>query len=223
MSPKLLGLVHSVRGVVDGVHALCDELLPGVEYCDVIDDAVRRVLTAEGGLSPKTTRRICEDIIYTAESGADVVLVTCSSFSPCVDAARPLVGVPVLKIDEPMAAQAVQIGARIGVIATANTTLGPTSNLVRAQAELAHKQVEIDGVLCSEAFGYMLKGDLTNHDRIVLEQLRSLMRRCDVVVLAQASMARVADQLAPAERTTPVLSSPRSGVARAAEVMRSLP
>ena len=42
----------------------------------------------------------------------------------------------------------------------------------------------------------------------VAEALRDLSSTCDVVVLAQASMARVADAQPPAEKPAPVLSSP---------------
>ena len=222
MTPKVLGLVHSVRGVVDGIHTLCSEMMPGVEMFDIVDDAARRLITIDGGLTPKTTRRVCDDIIFAAESGANLVLVTCSSFSPCVDAALPFVGVPVLKIDESMAAQAVKMGVRIGIIATATTTLGPTTSLVRSQSGLLGKKIEIEGVLVNEAYPFMMKGDLATHDRIVLEKLRALMQRSDVVVLAQASMARVAEQLALNERTVPVLSSPRGGVEHAAQVIKGL-
>ncbi len=38
------------------------------------------------------------------------------------------------------------------------------------------------------------------------------MAEVDVVVLAQASMARVVETLAPEEKTIPIFSSPRLGV-----------
>ncbi len=49
------------------------------------------------------------------------------------------------------------------------------------------------------------------------------MESVDIVVLAQASMARVADQVPEAERKTPILLSPRLGVQRFKEVLDSLP
>jgi hypothetical protein len=49
--------------------------------------------------------------------------------------------------------------------------------------------------------------------------LRRLAAEVDVVVLAQASMARVAETLPAAERPVPVLSSPRLGMERAAELL----
>jgi hypothetical protein len=48
------------------------------------------------------------------------------------------------------------------------------------------------------------------------------MDKVDVVVLAQASMARVADAIPSDEKKVPILASPRLGVAAAKEVMAAL-
>ena len=222
MSHKVLGMMHTVLGVVDGLHALCKEYMPEVELFDVVDDAVRRSVVASQGPTPMIYRRVCDNVVFIAESGADVVLVTCSATSPVVDVARKLVSVPVLKIDEPMAEKAVQLGERIGVIATSPATLKASNGLVVEAAEKQGRKVQVETVLCQGAYEHLLSGNLPEHDRVILDFLRNLMRRSDVIVLAQASMARVADQLEPAERTIPVLSSPRLGIERTAQVIRSL-
>ena len=58
----------------------------------------------------------------------------------------------------------------------------------------------------------MVSGDASTHDRIVSQCLRELDAKTDVIVLAQASMARVLETMKPAEIHVPVLSSPRLGV-----------
>ena len=55
----------------------------------------------------------------------------------------------------------------------------------------------------------MVSGDASTHDRIVSQCLRELDAKTDVIVLAQASMARVLETMKPAEIHVPVLSSPR--------------
>lgn len=57
------------------------------------------------------------------------------------------------------------------------------------------------------------------HDRIVREGLLSLMLDVDVIVLAQASMARVVDSLPDEERKVPILSSPKLGIEAARQVL----
>jgi hypothetical protein len=52
--------------------------------------------------------------------------------------------------------------------------------------------------------------------------LQALIERNDVVILAQASMARVAATIPQEEQTAPVLSSPRLAVERARKVLETL-
>jgi hypothetical protein len=55
-------------------------------------------------------------------------------------------------------------------------------------------------------------GDAERHDAIVAAEARRLAAEVDVLVLAQASMARVVDALPDGDVNVPVLTSPRSGV-----------
>jgi hypothetical protein len=77
----------------------------------------------------------------------------------------------------------------------------------------------VDAVLCEGAYDALFAGDVEAHDRIVRETLEDLMARTEVVVLAQASMARVATSIPDEERAAPVLSSPRLAVERARDVL----
>jgi len=66
--------------------------------------------------------------------------------------------------------------------------------------------------LCTGAFEAVLAGDTATHDRILSESLARLVIDVDVVVLAQASMARVVQQLPPEVTRIPILSSPELAV-----------
>lgn len=107
-----------------------------------------------------------------------------------------------------MADQAVQIGRRIGVIATLPTTLAPTADLVRRRAALAGKEVDIESRLCDGAFAALMSADAAAHDQMVAAALRELVHEVDVIVLAQASMARVVDSLSAEDKPVPILASP---------------
>ena len=214
-----LGFVHTVHRLIPGLAELGRELFPTLEQAHFLDEAVLREAIARGGLTPDLTRRVC-DLITLAAAGSDLVLVTCSSIGPCVDVARSLVAVPVLRIDRPMCEQAVTAGRRIGVLASLPTTLSPTLALLETCALEADVHVSFKPALCEGAFAAAAAGDTATHDRLVLAGWARLMDPADpvdVVVLAQASLARVLEQLPPT--TVPVLSSPRSGLQRAGETL----
>lgn len=214
-----VGFVHTVLSLAQTFDALGDELVPEAERFHIADDSLLGVTRRTGSLTPATRRRVLGYVESAAEAGADLVVVTCSSIGPAVDASRDFVPVPVLRIDEPMADEAVRTGSRIGVVATLATTLEPTAELVERRARAAAKSVDVVPRLCDGAFDALQAGDRERHDEIVREGLRETVRDVDVIVLAQASMARVVDTLRDDEKTVPILSSPRLGMQRVAELL----
>jgi Asp/Glu/hydantoin racemase len=214
-----LALLHTVSGLAPVFGELCQEIMPGVDTFNMVDESLLKNTIQSGALTPLTTRRVLEHIASAEEAGADAVLVTCSSIGPAAELARRTVAIPVVRVDEAMADQAVAAGRRIGVAATLQTTLDPTAALIRDRAALAGREVEIQTHLCAGAFDALKRGDTAAHDQIIADGLRQLLGTVDVVVLAQASMARVAGTLASEEQTVPILSSPRSGVERARDTL----
>ena len=205
---KTLGLIHTSATLVPVFAALCKERLPGVATFNIVDDSLVRAIGAKGALTADIARRVAAYIQSAESGGADHILVTCSSIGPAVEAATPFCAVPVLRVDQPMADRAVQTGRRIGVIATLPTTLHPTSDLVRRRAALAGREIALTARLCEGAFEALMAGDAATHDATVAAALRELAGEVDVILLAQASMARVVDSLPEADRRIPIFASP---------------
>lgn len=208
MATKTLGLIHTSATLVPVFQQLCAEHLPGVQVFNIVDDSLIKNVIRAGELTPDGARRVVNYVASAEAGGADYVLVTCSSIGAAVETAAGLTRVPVLRVDQPMADQAVRTGRRIGVIATLPTTLGPTSDLVRRRAAQAGRDIELTAVLCEGAFDALMSGDAARHDTMVAAALKELVTKVDVVLLAQASMARVVDTLNAADRPVPILASP---------------
>ncbi len=218
-SPRRLAFVHTVAGLVPRFRELSAELIPGAETFDIVDETLLRDATREGRVSLETARRLFSHLAAAETHGADAILVTCSSMGGAVDAARPFTGIPLLRVDQAMAEQAVQRGGRIGVLATLWSTLGPTAALIRRTADDSNRSVEVRDRLCDGAFEALGEGDTERHDAIVRDGLRELLGWAEVIVLAQASMARVVDTLSEDERRIPILSSPRLGMERMRDIL----
>ena len=219
-----LAMIHTVGTLAPVFGKLADELIPDVERVDVVDEALLSETIAAGRIPDATAERLEGHIDRAVADGADLVLVTCSSVGPAVEAIYDRRGFPLLRVDEALADRAHALGTRIGVIATLPTTLEPTADLIRRRGALLGRDEGSSGIIthvCEGAFAALKAGDLERHDALVREGLRVLLPQVDVVVLAQASMARVADAL-DAEETggTPILSSPRLGMERVAARLR---
>jgi len=216
-------LLHTVAGLVPVFQELAKVLPSDVKVSNIVDESLLEDAIAAGGLTPAVSRRVVDHVVSAADSGAVAVLVTCSSIGPAAEIASELVGVPVLRVDEPMVRAAIESGERIGVLATVTSTLNPTVELLRRCARGLGKDVEVVPVVKEEAFVAMRSGDGAQHDLIVGEALRQLAMEVDAIVLAQASMARVVATLEPGALSLPVFSSPSSGVARLASVLEEAP
>jgi len=221
MDAKRLVLIHTVSPLLDVFNKLGAELLPGVQLMHVLDEPLLERVRQRGQLAPEDSARLQTHVAVAEETGADAILVTCSTVSPCVDDVRPEANIPVMKIDEAMIAEAVAKGAKIGVVATNVTTLEPTRQLLEAQAEVAARAIEVKLVLVENALPALLSGDGTTHDKLVKEAVLELADQVDVVILAQASMARVLSAIPEAERPVPILSSPHLALERARELLET--
>ncbi len=220
MSIKL-GLIHTSATLVPIFQELVNTYLKDrdIEVFNIVDDSLIKNTIRENELTPNTARRVVEYIGSAEKAGADFILVTCSSIGPAVDASELLTSVPVMRVDQPMADKAVSIGKKIGIIATLETTLQPTSDLVSRRANAIDKNVELVSVCCEGAFEALMSGDAEVHDRIVANSLRSLSQQVDVILLAQASMARVVNQLGESDKIVPILVSPQLAMEYLAEIL----
>jgi Asp/Glu/hydantoin racemase len=219
MKTKTLGLIHTSATLVPVFQQLCNQYLPGVQVFNIVDDSLIKNVISSGELTPATARRVVEYAGSAEAAGAEFIMYTCSSIGAAVETAATLSGVPVLRVDQPMADLAVQTGTRIGVIATLPTTLAPTSDLVRRRAIAAGKTIELTSKLCEGAFDALMSGDTATHDKMVADALKEMSSKVDVIVLAQASMARVVDSLDEKDKTVPILSSPKIAVQHLATIL----
>lgn len=214
-----LAFIHTSPVLVPLFTQLAQSELPEVDRFHMVDESLIKNTIKAQKLTKTTTRRLLAMVESAHEGGADAVLVTCSSIGPAASIAARLFDFPVIRVDEAMAEEAVRAGRRIGVAATLRTTLDPTVALLRDKAAAAGQQVDLIESLAEGAFEAVLAGDTATHDRMLIDSLTRLVSAVDVVVLAQASMARVVGQLPPDPERVPILSSPGLAVKRVRSVL----
>jgi len=216
---KTLGLIHTSATLVPVFQQLTSKALPGIKIFNIVDDSLIADVIRKGELTAQTARRVVDYVGSAENAGADYIMVTCSSIGAAVETSAALTKVPVLRVDQPMADLAVKTGKKVGVIATLPTTLGPTSDLVKRRAAVAGKDIQLTSRLCEGAFDALMGGDPAKHDQMVADALKELSAQVDVIVLAQASMARVVDTLPPADKRVPILASPPTAIEYLASVL----
>jgi aspartate/glutamate racemase len=209
-----LALIHTTPVNLPSFRDLAAEHLSGIRVINILDDSLLADVMAAGGVTDPVRRRLSAYVEQAQVAGAQAVMSCCSSIGDAIEELAAQSDVPVLRIDAPMAEESVRLaspGGTIGVLATVRTTLDPTANLIRRMAERQGKPARVEAVLVEGAYEALRAGNGEEHDRRVGAALRDLLGRADVIVLAQASMARLLDAL-PEQPKVPVLTSPVSGL-----------
>jgi Asp/Glu/hydantoin racemase len=203
---------------VEPLRALATEIIPGVQVINFVDDSILSLLARNGGNLAEVEDRLVHYARYAQESGGDIILEACSSVGEVVPVMQEAVAIPVVRIDAEMAKAAVRQGNRIGVAATLPTTLRPTTRLLMDAGAATGRPIEIEPLLIVGAYEKLIAGDRDGHDALLVEALARLAGEVDVVVLAQASMARVLDRLPEPQRDR-FLSSPQLAMTKVKELL----
>ncbi|ERF86497.1 arylsulfatase [Bradyrhizobium viridifuturi] len=197
-------LIHALKHSIVPIEASFARHWPEARLMNLLDDSLSADLAREGKLTERMTERFLVMGRYATSTGADGILFTCSAFGPCIEAvARAQAPMPVLKPNEAMIEQAVARGKRIGLLSTFPPTLVSMPPEFPSEVTLVPK-------LAEGALAALDRGDRAEHDRIVVEASKDL-RDCDLIALAQYSMAPAAERVAEATGRE-VLTTPDSAV-----------
>jgi aspartate/glutamate racemase len=229
----IAGLLHTVPALAPSFDALVAEAVPGARREHVVDAWMLETAIAEG-VTPAVRDQVASHLRHLAESGADAVLVTCSSIGEAAEEAAAGLGIPVVRVDAEMAGEAARLArdagsGRIAVLATNTATLGPTTRLIEREAARQGVDAVVTASVVEGAAAARSAGDQATHDRLIAEAVRAAAApaaaaaateagpgAAAAIVLAQASMAPAAESAGVA---VPVLTSPAGGVARLAEAL----
>jgi aspartate/glutamate racemase len=202
-----IALIHALTHSIAPINEALERDWPAAMRMNLIDDSLSADLARSGrGLDEAMHDRFQRLAQYAVDTGAQGILFTCSAFGSCIEAvARRHAGIPVLKPNEAMVAEASAGAGKLGLLATFGPTLEsmPPEFPPGADLELA---------LAEGALDALNAGDAQRHDELIVAQARHLRERgCTRIALAQFSMAR-ARKACEAATGLPVLTTVDSAV-----------
>lgn len=215
----MLALLHTARVHVETFERLSRELGNAIPIRHEVREGLLADALRAGKITDDVRAATSEVVQALALGGAKVVVCTCSTIGSLAEA---LVSdrVRVMRIDRPMAQQAVARGGRIVVYAALRSTFEPTVALLHEVASEANRSIEVTEMLCERAWPLFESGDLVGYIREIATTVEATARPSDVIVLAQASMAPAAECLR--HLGLPVLSSPKLGLEAAIAMHRAI-
>ncbi|MGL4242702.1 MAG: arylsulfatase [Beijerinckiaceae bacterium] len=201
-----IALIHALQHSPPPVAEAFARLWPEATLMNLLDDSLSVDLSRDGRITPLMSNRFLVLSQYVFATGAAGILFTCSAFGPCIDAVKvKCAGKPVLKPNEAMIDEAITYGGRIGLLATFPPTLASMPAEFPATADVRPH-------LAEGAMEALNRGNMAAHDALAVKAALTL-KDCDVIALAQFSLARAAGPIAAATGK-PVLTTPDSAVKR---------
>lgn len=210
---KKLVVIHTTPATLGSLGVLVGELLPGCQVSNLLDDSILPEINREGCITPGVRARLYTLLELAQTIRPDAILCACSSIGGVMEEGATFCTVPVLRIDGPMAENAVRESENIAILATLSSTLDPTCDLLRRKAADIGKEVCLCGDVIAGAGTLLSAGRVEAYDRLVADAILTKLQTNAVVLLAQASMARCM-HLIPEELRGRVFTSPRTGVAQ---------
>lgn len=215
--PPRIALVHATPLATAPVNEAFARLWPAAGRMNLLDDSLSGDRAAAGALTEAMIARFRTLAHYCVDQGAAGILFTCSAFGPAIEAARSAVAVPVLKPNEAMLAEALDLAARgtgrIAMLATFAPTIDSVAAELRSLSAPRGIAVDLRTHHVADAMAALDTGDAQRHDALIAAALDSWdgWRDCDALLLAQFSMARAQSAVA-ARMRIPVLVSTDSAV-----------
>ena len=215
MKPRRIALIHATALAMEPVAAAFARHWPQAQRMNLLDDSLSVDRAQAGELTPAMVQRFVDLASYAQRASCDGILFTCSAFGPAIEAAGRATGLPTLKPNEAMFAQALARHAagatlRLGLLATFQASLGSMAAELQQMASERGIAVDLRSVFVPEAMDDLAQGRAAEHHRRIAAAAGELAG-CDAVMLAQFSMAAAAPDV-QAQLSCPVLSSPDCAV-----------
>ena len=216
-----IALIHATALAIAPIADAFSRQWPQAQRMNLLDDSLPGDLARDGGLTTQMVQRFVELADYASRCGCSGILFTCSAFGPAIEAAGAAVSMPVLKPNEAMLAQALNgLGTptatrarvpRVGLVATFEPSIGSMAHELAQMASVRGTRYELKSLFVPQAMQDLAQGRADLHDAKIA-QASAALADCDVVMLAQFSMASAQHQV-QAQLPCSVVTSPDCAVA----------
>ncbi len=191
LNDKMLGLIHASSISIAMCQPFIDEYIPEVAVMHFADDTVQRdnLLAPVGALPKKNFGKFALYSKILQNSGADMVLLACSTFNEAVEFAQPMIDIPIWQIDGPMVEMVVSDSKKVGILGTLPSAVYAEERLINLSAGKRNRKIELVKEVHRDAFEVLLTGDREKHNAMLIDSLYNMAKEVDCIVLAQISMA----------------------------------
>jgi Asp/Glu/hydantoin racemase len=207
---KKVAMISVTLNAVNPMMRLLSQKTNSFVVLNYLDEGLQNLVSVEGGLTDKSIPRMITLIGKAVNDGAEIILLTCTVFSPFVERFNTLFSIPIISVDGAMLDEAVRMNKSTAILCTFPATVHTSLQIFKESAKRHGTNPNVEVFLLEDAMKAIKSGNKTDHDRIIAEKADELSDLYDLIVLAQISMAEA--KLCIKNHTKPVLTSPESAM-----------
>lgn len=206
---KKIGMISVTLNGVNPMMKLFAEKTGVKNSCTVLnylDEGLQKLVEQEGKVTDKSICRMITLIEMAIRDGVEIILFTCTVFSPYIDLLNELYSVPIISVDSAMLDKAAAMNKSTAILCTFPVTVETSKHIFKIAAKKYDVNPKVDVILLEDASRASKSGNKEEHDRIIAREVEKLCLEYDLIVLAQISMAGARSSISGCSK--PILTSP---------------
>lgn len=198
----MIAFLHTTKVLKERFENLVRKFDKDIPIQHVVNEDLLSYALREGEVDMDSFKK---DVAALQRLKPTLLICTCSTYGEAADSLKG-----VHRIDFPIAEYLVRNYSKIALVYAASSTKVVSENILKKQAELHRKEIDIQLVDCVAAWKYFEKGDTKVYAKAIANEIQKIEQDVDVVFLAQASMEGAIQLLDNFSK--PIYSSPEFGI-----------
>lgn len=162
-------LIHAVDIAIEPIKRAFSELWPEAELIHLWDQSLSLERGKTAQLTPALFRRVADLVVLAQQTGTDAIMFTCSAFGEAIEQAAQQSNIPVLKPNEAMFMQALEMRIPITMIGSFAPAMEGMEREFRLEAQSQGINAELTSLCVPESRVALSHGDVDTHNRRVVD------------------------------------------------------
>ena len=207
-----IALIHAVYAAISPVEHAFAQDWPEATLTSLLAEDLTLKLSRAGKQTEDIQHRIQQLADFAAHANVDGILYTCSAFADSIEAARKKSSIPILKPNEAMFEEALELSGRVGMLVTFEAAISSMTSEYSQMARDLRKEDTLEAHYVPGALDAINSGQADKHNKL-LAQAAGQLPPYDVLMLAQFSMSGAVHGV---DKSTDakVLTSPGSAITK---------
>ena len=207
-----IGAIHALMNAIPTTQLAFDRGWPGADVAHLLDGSLYLDRNLGAADDAELSSRIHRLVRYSAETGAQGIIMTGSFFGEAVKQARVGMDIPVATSFEGIVERAFELERPLHILSTAPDSATLLAEELAREAAARGRELSVARQAVDGAMDALIGGDPDSHDRLVVDAVRAVDAGT-AILFAQFSMERILPGAAAAH-SAPVAGPASAGVAR---------